>query len=103
MGYFEDGGPNHASSVIRSHHRNSVSLYNDLMDKGVCREQARGVLPQNLYTEYYGTANLNNLLKFCGLRLHEGAQWEIQKVAEGIIGICKNLWPITISSYISSK
>ena len=101
MGYFEDGGPNHASAVIRNHHRNSVSLYNDLMDKGVCREQARGVLPQNLYTEYYGTANLNNLLKFCGLRLHEGAQWEIQKVAEGIIGICKNLWPITISSYIN--
>ncbi len=31
---------------------------------GVCREQARGVLPQNLYTEYYGTVNLNNLLKF---------------------------------------
>jgi len=71
------------------------------MDKGVCREQARGVLPQNLYTEYYGTANLNNLLKFCGLRLHEGAQWEIQKVAEGIIGICKNLWPITINAYIN--
>ena len=71
------------------------------MAKGICREQARGVLPQNMYTEYYGTANLNNLLKFCSLRLHEGAQWEIQKVAEGIIGICKNLWPITIKSYIN--
>ena len=36
MGYFEDGGPNYASAVIRSHHRQSVSLYNDLMSKGVC-------------------------------------------------------------------
>jgi hypothetical protein len=27
-------------------------------------EQARGVLPQNLYTEYYGTTDLNNLIKF---------------------------------------
>ena len=70
------------------------------MEKGVCREQARGVLPQNLYTEYYGTCNANNLLKFCGLRLHDGAQWEIQKVAEGIISICKNIWPITIQAYI---
>tara|TARA_B100002019_G_scaffold292870_1_gene317555 strand:- start:12403 stop:13155 length:753 start_codon:yes stop_codon:yes gene_type:complete len=102
MGYFEDGGPNYASASIRSHHRNSVCLYNSLMEKGVCREQARGVLPQNMYTEYYGTANLNNLLKFCGLRLHDGAQLEIQKVAEGIIGICKNLWPITIEAYIAS-
>ena len=90
-----------ASNKIKQHHLESVSLYNTLMARGVCREQARGVLPQNMYTEYYGTANLNNLLKFCGLRLHEGAQWEIQKVAEGIIGICKNLWPITINSYIN--
>ena len=90
-----------ASNKIKQHHQDSVNLYNILMSRGVCREQARGVLPQNMYTEYYGTANLNNLLKFCGLRLHEGAQWEIQKVAEGIIGICKNLWPITINSYIN--
>ncbi len=90
-----------ASGKIKQHHETSVQLYKTLMARGVCREQARGVLPQNMYTEYYGTANLNNLLKFCGLRLHEGAQWEIQKVAEGIIGICKNLWPITINSYIN--
>ena len=90
-----------ASGKVKQHHEACVHLYNTLMARGVCREQARGVLPQNMYTEYYGTANLNNLLKFCSLRLHEGAQWEIQKVAEGIIGICKNLWPITIKSYIN--
>tara|TARA_R110001592_G_scaffold361584_2_gene672582 strand:+ start:1102 stop:1851 length:750 start_codon:yes stop_codon:yes gene_type:complete len=90
-----------AAAVVAGHHKQSVNLYKSLMSKGVCREQARGVLPQNMYTEYYGSANLNNLLKFCSLRLHEGAQWEIQKVAEGIIGICKKLWPITIRSYIS--
>ncbi len=90
-----------ASQVIKKHHEDSIKLYDDLMKKGVCREQARGVLPQNMYTEYYGTANLNNLLKFCSLRLHEGAQWEIQKVAEGVVGICKKLWPITINSFIN--
>ena len=99
MGYFEDGGPNYASSVVRSHHRNSVSLYNDLMDKGVCREQARGVLPQNLYTEYYGTVNLNNLIKFIELRTHDGAQWEIQQVARACLSIVEELWPVAISSY----
>ena len=99
MGYFEDGGPNYASSVVRAHHRNSVSLYNDLMDKGVCREQARGVLPQNLYTEYYGTVNLNNLIKFIELRTHDGAQWEIQQVARACLSIVEELWPVAISSY----
>ena len=99
MGYFEDGGPNYASSVVRAHHRQCVSLYNDLMDKGVCREQARGVLPQNLYTEYYGTVNLNNLIKFIELRVHDGAQWEIQQVAYGCLSIVKDLWPVAIESY----
>ena len=99
MGYFEDGGPNYASSVIRSHHRNSVVLYNNLMAKGVCREQARGVLPQNLYTEYYGTTSLHNLLKFVELRTHDGAQWEIQQVANACLSIVKELWPVAIESY----
>ena len=77
----------------------SLELFNRLIDRGVCREQARGVLPQNLYTEYYGTVNLNNLIKFVALRMHEGAQWEIQKVAEACLDIATDLWPIAIKSY----
>ena len=99
MGYFEDGGPNYASAVVRDHHRRSVGLYNELMEKGVCREQARGVLPQNLYTEYYGTTCLSNLIKFIELRTHDGAQWEIQKVAHACLSIAENLWPVAVSSY----
>jgi thymidylate synthase (FAD) len=57
------------------------------------------VLPQNLYTEYYGTVNLNNLLKFIDLRTHEGAQWEIQKAAEACLEIATDLWPIAVGSY----
>jgi len=88
-----------ASEVIRDHHKSSLKLFNTLIAKGVCREQARGVLPQNLYTEYYGTVNLNNLLKFIDLRTHEGAQWEIQKAAEACLEIATDLWPITVESY----
>ena len=57
------------------------------------------ILPQNLYTEYYGTTNLNNLLKFIDLRTHMGAQWEIQKVAEACLEIATELFPITVQSY----
>ena len=103
MGYYEDGGPKYADSLIRQHHLESLSLYNDLMSRGVCREQARGVLPQNMYTEYYGTCNLNNLIKFYELRTHDGAQWEIQKLAHACMDIAKTLWPTTIESYISLK
>jgi len=89
----------HASDAVREHHNRSLRLYAQLLKGGVCREQARGVLPQNLYTEYYGTVNLNNLLKFVHLRTHEGAQWEIQQVAKAILEISTDLWPVAVASY----
>ena len=92
-----------ASDVIKEHDEASVFLYNSLLDAGVCREQARGVLPQNLYTEYYGTVNLNNLLKFIGLRSHDGAQWEIQRVAIACKDIAKDLFPITMRAFEKNK
>ena len=81
----------------------SLKLFDNLIDSGVCREQARGVLPQNMYTEYYGTVNLNNLLKFIDLRTHEGAQWEIQKVAEACLEIATDLFPETVGAYRGIK
>ena len=92
-------GQSFACDEIIWHHKTSLKLYNKLIKAKVCREQARGVLPQNLYTEYYGTVNLNNLLKFVDLRTHEGAQWEIQQAAKAVLEIATDLWPITVSSY----
>ena len=89
-----------ADNAVEMHHTRSMGLYNALIESGVCREQARGVLPQNLYTEYYGTANLHNLLKFVSLRIHEGAQWEIQQVAKACLQIAKQHFPHAVESYI---
>lgn len=88
-----------ASECIKNHHQTSLKLYNDLLNVGVCREQARGILPQSLYTEYYGTCNLSNLLKFIELRTHEGAQWEIQQVANACLDIAQSLWPAAVGTY----
>ena len=88
-----------ASQAIRAHHKNSLLLFDQLVEAGVCREQARGVLPQNLYTTYYGTIDLNNLLKFLELRTHDGAQWEIQEVARACGRIATQLWPETMKAY----
>lgn len=95
MSYTED----YACGAVMVHHQESLRLYNNLMKVGVCREQARGVLPQNMYTQYYGTVNMNNLMKFISLRTHEGAQWEIQKVAEACLQFAREIWPETIKAY----
>lgn len=89
----------YASQAVKQHHEKSLELYSELIEAGVCREQARGVLPQNLYTEYYGSTNLSNLMKFIDLRTHEGAQWEIQRVAEACLDIATDLWPVAVGAY----
>ena len=89
----------YASDLVREHHQNCLNMYQAMMDAGICREQARGILPQNLYTEYYASTNVNNLLKFVQLRMHEGAQYEIQKVAEAMLDIAQILYPETIKAY----
>ena len=87
------------TEVVKAHHTKSLELFNNLIEAGVCREQARGVLPQNLYTEYYATTNLNNLFKFIDLRIHEGAQWEIQQLAKGMLDIITELYPTTVEAW----
>ena len=88
-----------AASLVKTHHQECVKLFDKMLESGVCREQARGVLPQNLYTHYYGTVNLSNLLKFIDLRIHEGAQWEIQEVAKACLDIATEIWPFTVGAY----
>ena len=92
-----------ADWLIKHHHKRALSLFDELLDAGVCREQARGVLPQNMYTEYYGTVNLNNLLKFINLRTHKGAQLEIQQVAKACKEIASHLFPLAIMAYDKVK
>lgn len=98
-----DNDQRKASELLKEFHLTALSFYNAMLSAGVCREQARGVLPQNLYTEYYATACLNNLLKFIGLRTHEGAQEEIQVVANAMLEILKDLYPETIKAYQEIK
>ena len=88
-----------ASKMYKEHTIVAYNLFKDLLRVGVCREQAHGILPQTMYTEYYGTVNLSNLLKFIDLRTHEGAQWEIQKVAEACLEIATDLYPETVGAY----
>tara|TARA_B100001123_G_scaffold135573_1_gene157350 strand:- start:132 stop:830 length:699 start_codon:yes stop_codon:yes gene_type:complete len=92
-----------ATDCVRMHHEQSLKFFNELVEAGVCREQARGILPQNMYTEYYASANLNNILKFIDLRIHEGAQKEIQDVAFAMLEIITKLYPVTVGAYREIK
>jgi thymidylate synthase (FAD) len=82
-----------AAEAVENHHKLSLKLFDDLLEKGVCREQARGVLPQNLYTTYYASANLSNIMKFIALRDKPDAQWEIQVLAKAMMEFTQREFP----------
>ena len=74
-------------------------LYKKLLDAGVCREQARGVLPQNMMTTFWATVDLRNLLGFLKLRCDEHAQVEIREYANAIKELIRPIYPHVISAF----
>lgn len=82
--------------MVREHCERSYAKYQQMIEAGVAREMARMILPQNLYTEYYGTVDLHNAFHFLKLRLHPHAQWEIQRVAWAMKEIMRGLYPETM-------
>ena len=69
-------------------YENSLKLclynYNELLRNGVAPEQARFVLPQGMYTEWFWTGSLAAYARFYKQRIEEHAQWEIRQYAECI-------------------
>lgn len=66
-------------------HQQARELYEERIDKGVAREQARKDLPLSTYTEAYWKTDLHNLFHFLRLRMDHHAQKEIRSYAD-IIG-----------------
>jgi thymidylate synthase (FAD) len=90
-----------ASGVWAEAWRQSFGAYQQLLGLGVTREQARGVLPQALYTESYYTFNVRSLLHFLGLRDHDGAQYETRLYAQAMGELSEPLFPVTFAAWRS--
>lgn len=95
----ESDAKNEFIEHIKEFNQKSLDLYNNLIENGICREQARGVLTNNLYTTYWGTANLRNILHFLDLRLDKHAQLEIKVVAMAMEEICEKLFPNIMNTW----
>ena len=66
---------------IEAFHKRMAEAYQMLLDAGVAPEQARMVLPQSMYTEYYVTGSLAAWARAYNLRSAKDAQKEIQELA----------------------
>lgn len=75
----------------------SLAQYENLIELGVCKEQARMVLPLSLYTECYWTASLQAVMHFLSLREDAHAQLEIQRYASAIRELSLPRFPVSLS------
>lgn len=84
------------------HISSAYSVYKDMLDEGLCREQARAILPQSLLTRFYMTGNLRNWAHFLKLRLDAHAQPEVQVVAQKIHNSLVKLWPLPVTTLMET-
>ena len=80
----------------------SKSTYKTLLDIGICPEQARMVLPQNTYTEWYWTGSLFAFARVCKLRCAKDTQKETRDIANQILSLCSEIYPVSWK-YLTEK
>jgi thymidylate synthase (FAD) len=70
-----------------------VDIYKELLKEGVAPEQARAILPQGTYTEWWWTGSLSAYARVFKQRIDAHAQWEVQQYAGAIGKILEPLFP----------
>ena len=89
---------NEAEGVFKLAVEFALASYHQLLEQGVSRELARGILPQSTYTTFYMTGNLHNWSKFIKLRDHEHAQPETREIARAIKNTLEERFPISMAA-----
>ena len=72
-----------------------IKTYNELLDMGVAREQARSILPLTVYTKVWWTASFQSVMNFIELRDEPTSQVEIQEYARAMRKIMLTFFPET--------
>lgn len=91
----EPGVARGAIAIMRGAYREAYKAYEALLDLGVARELARAVLPVSLYTQFYWTVNLRNVVHFIQERDDSHAQWEIQQYAKAVRELVVEAAPVS--------
>ena len=81
----------------------SFKTYKHLLHVGIPKELARGVLPMNTYTRFFGSVNLHNLFHFIELRIAPHAQYEIQQYGRALIALIEPIVPLAYKAFTTIR
>ncbi|MGD9631395.1 MAG: FAD-dependent thymidylate synthase [Pyrinomonadaceae bacterium] len=89
-------------SELRFHCEESYKRYEDAVANGISKQQARFMLPVNVYSQMIWTCNARSLMNFLVLRNHDAAQWEIRQYAIAAEEMFAAIMPITYRCFIEN-
>ena len=86
---------NKALQLWKEAQQNSIKAYENMIEMGMAKEQARSILPLTVYTEVWWTASFQSIMNFIELRDEATAQVEIQEYAKALKGVMLDVFPET--------
>jgi thymidylate synthase (FAD) len=104
--HFEPGTPDQYALYRRSKEigvQSQWDIYEQRLEAGIAKEQAREDLPLSLMTQFYATMNPRNLMQFLKLRNEDSALKEIRQAAVQIEEVFANYMPMTYAAYVEVK
>ena len=93
---------NNSEMVVKIHEftDKSLAFYNELLENQVAPEVARGILPQNMYTEFIETGSLYAYMRLCKLRQDPQAQKEIREYANVVSVLLSEAFPASWKAFL---
>lgn len=98
--YIDDHHDASARDAYQTALDTSYAAYQSLLAFGVCKEQARMVLPVSFLNHLVWTCSLEAVAHFVKLRDHDGAQLEIRKLAQAIHTLVEPIVPISLAALL---
>ena len=92
-----------AGQAVWRLHAQARGTYEQLLQAGVCPEQARVVLPQSTYTEWIETASLYAYARLLRLRLDPHAQAETRELAGQVEAALRPHFPVSLAALLEDE
>ena len=89
-----------ARELFRNSALAQIEDYKEALALGICREQARELLPLGMYSEVYWTASLQTVAWFIHQRTDSHAQWEIQQYAKAVENLTATKFNISLDALL---
>jgi thymidylate synthase (FAD) len=87
---------------IADFNKQCADYYHHLLAEGVAPEQARMVLPQSMYTEWYWSGSMDAFASMCQLRCAPDTQYETRLVANQISANMIEHFPVSWRALMES-